>query len=76
MYTGLVNNDNGTTTAPNCSTTDTSASGPGTYPSTCSGAVDANYTILYAPGTVTDVRAPQTTVPSASPFLASSMMGA
>ena len=37
---------------PTCSTTAASSSTSGTYPSTCSGAVDANYTITYVPGTV------------------------
>jgi FtsP/CotA-like multicopper oxidase with cupredoxin domain len=36
-----------------CSTTYTSASAVGTYPSTCSGAVNANYTFTYVAGTIT-----------------------
>jgi hypothetical protein len=53
---GFVNGDtiHSLTTQPTCSTTATSTSLPGTYPSSCSGAVDANYsTIKYVPGTVT-----------------------
>jgi hypothetical protein len=55
---GFVNGDTiaSLTTQPTCSTTATSTSLPGTYPSSCSGAVDANYsTIKYVPGTVTVV---------------------
>jgi Bacterial lectin/MBG domain (YGX type)/Divergent InlB B-repeat domain/Abnormal spindle-like microcephaly-assoc'd, ASPM-SPD-2-Hydin len=53
---GFVNGDTiaSLTTQPTCTTTATSTSLPGTYPSSCSGAVDANYsTIKYVPGTVT-----------------------
>ena len=53
-YSGFVNGDTAgsLTTAPSCSTT---AGGRpiGTYPSSCSGAVDANYTFVYVPGSVT-----------------------
>ena len=54
-YSGFVNGEGAAslTTAPTCSTTATSASGPGTYDSTCSGAADDNYAISYATGTVT-----------------------
>ena len=54
-YGGFVNGDTAAslTTAPTCSTTATSSSPPGTYPATCSGAVDANYAIGYVAGTVT-----------------------
>ncbi len=51
---GLVNGDPvsslGTIT---CSTTAVQGSAVGSYPSTCSGAVNANYAITYVPGTVT-----------------------
>jgi hypothetical protein len=55
IYTGLVNGDKAPATPPTCSTTATSSSpiSPPTYPSTCTGAVDSNYTITYVPGTVT-----------------------
>jgi hypothetical protein len=43
------------TTQPTCSTTATSSSAAGSYPSTCAGAVDPNYTFTYVPGTVTVV---------------------
>lgn len=42
------------TTQPTCSTTATSSSAPGTYTSSCTGAVDPNYSsIIYVSGTVT-----------------------
>ncbi len=46
------------TSAPACSTTATSSSAVGTYPSSCSGASDQNYTISYVGGTVQVVTAP------------------
>jgi hypothetical protein len=57
-----VNGDNATslTTAPTCSTTASSSSPAGSYPSTCSGAADPNYTISYVAGTVTLTPAPLT----------------
>ena len=59
-YAGFVNGGTAAslTTAPSCSTTATSSSPPGTYPSTCTGAVDANYDIGYMAGTVTVTAAP------------------
>jgi hypothetical protein len=55
-YSGFVNGDTSAslTTQPTCSTTATSHSATGSYPSSCSGAVDSNYTISYVAGTVTD----------------------
>ncbi len=54
-YGGFVNGQGASslTTQPTCSTTATSASAPGSYPSSCAGAVDPNYTIGYVNGTVT-----------------------
>jgi hypothetical protein len=54
-YGGFVNGDSATslTTAPTCTTTATGTSLVGTYPVTCSGAVDSNYTISYVAGTLT-----------------------
>jgi len=51
----LGQNSSVLTTQPTCSTTATSASqmSPPTYPSTCSGAVAANYTLTYVAGAVT-----------------------
>jgi len=53
-YLGFVNGDtvSSLTTAPTCSTSVTSVTGVGTYPSSCTGAVDPNYTISYIGGTV------------------------
>jgi len=53
-YEGFVNGDNASslTTQATCSTTATSSSPVGSYGSSCSGAVDANYTISYVDGTV------------------------
>jgi FtsP/CotA-like multicopper oxidase with cupredoxin domain len=66
IYTGFVNGDTALTafsTQPTCSTTATSASlvSPPTYPSSCSGAVAANYTIAYVAGAVTVNKATSTT---------------
>ena len=54
-YSGFVNGDNvaSLTTAATASTTATSASPVGGYPITVSGAVDNNYLITYASGTLT-----------------------
>jgi FtsP/CotA-like multicopper oxidase with cupredoxin domain len=61
VYTGFVAGDSAATLAkapnspPTCSTTATISSAVGTYPVTCSGAVDANYTINYVQGGVLTV---------------------
>src|SRR5205823_3042069 len=54
-YSGFVNGDSSSslTTQPVCSTTATKSSPVGAYSSTCSGAVDSNYTINYVNGSVT-----------------------
>jgi hypothetical protein len=54
-YSGFVNGDTAAslTTAPTCTTTATSSSPAGSYPTSCAGAVDGNYTISYVGGTVT-----------------------
>jgi hypothetical protein len=54
-YSGFVNGDTAAslTTPPAVTTTGTASSAVGTYPITASGAVDANYTISYMPGTLT-----------------------
>jgi hypothetical protein len=54
-YSGFAHGDSAAslTTRPACSTTATSASPPGRYPSRCSGTADPDYAISYAPGTVT-----------------------
>jgi hypothetical protein len=53
-YSGFVNGDTpaSLTTQPTCTTTATSSSPVGTYPVTCSGAVDPNYTFTYVPGSL------------------------
>ncbi len=53
-YSGFVNGDTSSslTTPPTCSTTATGSSpvSAPTYPSSCSGAVDSNYTMSYVAG--------------------------
>jgi len=53
-------NPAGMTTAPACSTTATKTSPVGTYPITCTGAADANYTLTYVAGTMSVTPAPLT----------------
>ena len=57
IYSGFVNGDTASSlnTQASCTTTATSTSpaSPPTYPSTCSGASDSNYSISYVPGAVT-----------------------
>ena len=69
-YSGFENGDTlaSLTTAPTCTTTYTATSHPGSYPTSCSGAVDANYTIGYVAGSVTVSKATPTvsTWPTAS----------
>ncbi len=55
-YEGFVNGDSVTSlaTPANCSTTYTATTAPGATPdTTCTGAVDENYTITYEPGAIT-----------------------
>jgi hypothetical protein len=56
-YTGFVSPDTSSTIAatkqPICTTTYTATSPVGTYPTSCASAVDTNYTISYAAGSVT-----------------------
>ena len=51
-----------------CSTAAVSSSPVGTYASVCSGALDANYTIVYVEGTVTVTTAPLTITVSSAPM--------
>ena len=62
-YLGFVAGDSAAslTTAPTCSTTATGTSPVGSYPSSCTGAVDANYTISYVAGSVSVTPASTTT---------------
>ncbi len=57
-YVGLVNSDTAPATLPTCSTTATSSSTVGTYPSHCSGAADPDYQITYTAGQVIVGRPP------------------
>jgi RHS repeat-associated protein len=70
LYSGWVNGQSSSslTTQPTCATAYTTTSAAGTSPSTsCSGAVDANYTISYVAGTVTVTQVtPTLTVASSS----------
>ncbi len=53
-YAGFVNGDSASslTAAPTCSTTATSNSPVGSYPTSCSGACDTNYAVTYVSGSV------------------------
>jgi hypothetical protein len=53
-YSGFVNGDGAAnlSSAPVCSTTATSSSSDGVYPSSCTGAADADYDISYVNGSV------------------------
>jgi hypothetical protein len=69
VYSGFVNGESASSlsTLPACSTTATGASSAGSYVSSCSGAVDSNYTATYVTGTVTiDQASPTVTVSSQS----------
>ncbi len=65
-YTGLVNGDVAAATAPTCSSTATSTSSPGDYPTSCSAAADPNYTFTYVDGTHTVTAAAPVTVTASS----------
>ncbi len=71
-YSGFVNGDTSSalTTPPICSTTATGSSpvSPPTYLTSCSGAVDSNYTISYAGGSVTVGKA-TLTITASSPTM-------
>jgi hypothetical protein len=59
-YAGFLLGQTAPATAPTCSTTATAFSPVGTYPSSCSGAADPNYTFTYVNGTVTVTAPPPT----------------
>ena len=69
-YAGFVNGDSASSLSakPTCSTTATGSDpvSPPTYPSSCSGAADPNYTIGYAGGSVTINQAPLTITASSA----------
>jgi hypothetical protein len=54
-YSGFVNGDTAPATAPLCSTTADGSSPAGSYPTTCAGAADPNYTFSYVDGVLTIV---------------------
>lgn len=60
-FTGFRNREPATVLlrAPTCTTTATTASRPGKYPITCTGAKARNYTFTYIPGTLTVTRPPR-----------------
>jgi hypothetical protein len=61
-YSAFVNGDTeaNLTTLPTCQMDAPASSPVGSYASSCSGAVDSNYTIVYATGPVSVTRAPLT----------------
>ena len=63
MYSGFVNGEMPTslTTAPTCAPVFTTTTAPATYVTSCSGAVDSNYSISYVAGSVTVTQATTTT---------------
>jgi len=67
-YTGFVAGDTAAslTTQPTCTTTATASSPLGSYPVTCTGAVDPNYNITYSPGTLTIIAKPLTITASST----------
>ncbi len=66
-YAGFKNGETAAVIAgQTCSTTATSTSPVGTYPSTCSGGTAANYAITYVAGTITVTKAASTTVVTSS----------
>jgi hypothetical protein len=69
-YSGFVNGQSSAilTTQPTCSTTATSTSNVGTYPSNCAGAVAPNYSINYVAGSVAVNPAPLTITASSAPM--------
>ncbi|HWF15295.1 MAG TPA: MBG domain-containing protein, partial [Acidimicrobiales bacterium] len=72
-YSGFVNHDGASslTPAPTCTTPATAGSPVGTYATTCSGAVDPNYTINYVAGTIVITKAATTLVAAPISFLGS-----
>jgi hypothetical protein len=59
-YSGFLFGQVAPGTAPTCTTTAIASSPVGTYPSSCSGAADPNYTFTYVNGTVTVTAPPPT----------------
>lgn len=61
-YSGFVNGDSAASlsTAPTCTSTAPASGAAGTYTTSCTGAVDPNYSISYVAGTLTITQAAQT----------------
>jgi hypothetical protein len=70
-YSGFVNGDTSAslTNPPTCDTTATSSSAVTSYPSSCSGAIDSNYAIVYVSGSV-NVNPASLTITASSPTMA------
>jgi hypothetical protein len=68
-FSGFVNGDTAAalTTQPTCTSAGTATSPAGTYVTTCSGATDPNYTVVYVAGTMVIQVAPTTTMVFCSP---------
>ena len=65
-YAGLSGGQTTPATAATCTTTATATSPAGTYPTSCSGAADPNYTFSYVEGTVTVLARPATITASSA----------
>ncbi|MGB3411297.1 MAG: MBG domain-containing protein [Microthrixaceae bacterium] len=63
-YSGFGGGQSVPANAATCSTTASSSSGVGTYPTTCSGASDPNYTFVYTSGSITITAASATVTAS------------
>jgi len=63
IYAGLVNGDSAPQTPPSCGATANDGSGVGAYPTSCTGASDANYSISYHAGSMSVGPAPLTITP-------------
>ena len=55
-YLGLADGDTAPDTLPTCTTTSHTGSPAGSYPITCTGAADSDYTVTHTPGTLTITR--------------------
>ena len=67
-YTGFTGGQTTPATGATCTTTATSSSPVGTYPTTCSGAADPVFGFIYVAGSVTITRAPATVTASSGSF--------
>ena len=67
-YTGFTGGQTDPAPRPTCTTTATSSSPVGTYPTTCSGAADPNFDFDYVDGSITITPAPATVTASSDTF--------